>query len=120
MPNLAWVFGYFRGSWTIRSEIIAAFVCRLLNHMKKNGAKSVEPALREAEQEMRLFDWMDDEDFNPNYLKRALPLLPRRGESFEWRHTQDHWREQTEFPLIDLDDEVFIYRGVDNSVMAAE
>ena len=40
-------------------------------------------------------DWDDDEDFNPNYLKRALPLLPRRGESFEWRHTQDHWREQT-------------------------
>ena len=120
VPNLAWVFGYFRGSWTIRSEIIAAFVCRLLNHMKKNGAKSVEPALREAEQEMRLFDWMDDEDFNPNYLKRALPLLPRRGESFEWRHTQDHWRDQTEFPLIDLDDEVFIYRGIDNSVMAAE
>mgnify|MGYP005663075295 FL=1 len=44
VPNLAWVFGYFRGSWTIRSEIIAGFVCRLLNHMKKNGAKSVEPA----------------------------------------------------------------------------
>ena len=39
VPNLAWVFGYFRGSWTIRSEIIAGFVCRLLNHMKKNGAK---------------------------------------------------------------------------------
>ena len=69
VPNLAWVFGYFRGSWTIRSEIIAGFVCRLLNHMKKNGAKSVEPALRKTEQDMALFDWMDDEDFNPNYLK---------------------------------------------------
>ena len=68
VPNLAWVFGYFRGSWTIRSEIIAGFVCRLLNHMKKNGAKSVEPALRKTEQNMALFDWMDDEDFNPNYL----------------------------------------------------
>ena len=120
VPNLAWVFGYFRGSWTIRSEIIAGFVCRLLNHMKKNGAKSVEPALRKTEQDMALFDWMDDEDFNPNYLKRALPLLPRRGDSFEWRHTQDHWREQTEFPLIDLDDEVFIYQGTDNSILAAE
>jgi cation diffusion facilitator CzcD-associated flavoprotein CzcO len=120
VPNLAWVFGYFRGSWTIRSEIIAGFVCRLLNHMKKNGAKSVEPALRKTERDMALFDWMDDEDFNPNYLKRALPLLPRRGDSFEWRHTQDHWREQTEFPLIDLDDEVFIYHGTDNSILAAE
>ena len=120
VPNLAWVFGYVRGSWTIRSEIIAGFVCRLLNHMKKNGAKSVEPALRKTEQDMALFDWMDDEDFNPNYLKRACPILPRWGDSDEWKHTQDHWREQMEFPLIDLDDEVFIYHGIDNSVMAAK
>ena len=66
MPNLAWVFGYFRGSWTIRSELIAEFVCRLLNHMRKTGAKSVQPALRAEDTDMPLFDWMDEEDFNPN------------------------------------------------------
>ena len=59
---------------------------------------------------MPLFDWMDDEDFNPNYLKRAVSILPRRGAKREWRHTQDHWNEIKEFPAIDLEGEEFVYR----------
>lgn len=42
--NVAWVFGYFRASWTLRSERIADFVCRLLNHMHETCARSVAPA----------------------------------------------------------------------------
>ena len=110
VPNLAWVFGYFRGSWTIRSELIAGFVCRMLNHMRKTDAKSVQPGLRSEDTNMPLFDWMDDEDFNPNYLKRAVSILPRRGDKREWRHTQDHWNEIKEFPAIDLEGEEFVYR----------
>jgi cation diffusion facilitator CzcD-associated flavoprotein CzcO len=33
VPNLAWVFGYFRASWTLRADLIGDFVCKLLNHM---------------------------------------------------------------------------------------
>ena len=33
LPNLAYVFGYFRASWTLRADIISDFVCRLLAHM---------------------------------------------------------------------------------------
>jgi cation diffusion facilitator CzcD-associated flavoprotein CzcO len=32
VPNLSWVFGYFRASWTLRVDLIADFVCRLLQH----------------------------------------------------------------------------------------
>lgn len=120
VPNLAWVFGYFRGSWTIRSELIAGFVCRLLNHMRDAGAKSVAPALRPEDQDMPLFDWMDEEDFNPNYLKRSVAILPRRGDKREWRHTQDHWREKKEFPAIDLEGPEFVYRSGTRAEMAAE
>jgi cation diffusion facilitator CzcD-associated flavoprotein CzcO len=35
VPNMAWVFGYFRASWTLRADLVADFVCRLLNHMKE-------------------------------------------------------------------------------------
>ena len=42
VPNMAWVFGYFRASWTLRSELIADFVCRLLNHMDERQAHSVD------------------------------------------------------------------------------
>ncbi len=120
VPNLAWVFGYFRASWTLRSELIAAFVCRLLNHMGETGAKSITPTLRPEDQDMPLFDWMDENDFNPNYLRRALAILPRRGDKREWQHTQDYWREKNEFPAIDLDDEVFTYRWGAPKNMAAE
>ena len=39
VPNMAWVFGYFRASWTLRSDLVSDFVCRLLNHMKAKGAQ---------------------------------------------------------------------------------
>jgi cation diffusion facilitator CzcD-associated flavoprotein CzcO len=120
VPNLAWVFGYFRASWTLRSELIADFVCRLLKHMHETGAKSVAPALRPEEKDMKLFDWMDENDFNPNYLMRALPVLPKRGDKREWQHTQNYWREKDEFPAIDLDDELFVYRRGVRSNIAAE
>lgn len=120
VPNLAYVFGYFRASWTPRSELIAEFVCRLLDHMRETGAKSVAPALRQEERDMAIHDWIDDEDFNPNYLKRAVHMLPRRGDSREWRHTQDLWRERKEFPEIDLSDDVFVYRWGERSNVAAE
>ncbi len=46
VPNMVWVFGYFRASWTLRADLLADFVCRLLAHMEKRGAKRVEVALR--------------------------------------------------------------------------
>jgi len=120
VPNLAWVFGYFRASWTLRSELIAAFVCRLLNHMQETGAKSVEVALRDEDKDMPILDWWDPDDFNPHYLERAVPFLPRRGDKTEWAHTQNYWREKDEFPTIDLDGEEFVYRGAGRADIAAE
>lgn len=111
LPNLAWVFGYFRASWTLRSDLIADFVCRLLKHMKAKGARRVAVALRPEDEAMPIFDWMDAEDFNPNYLARCTHLLPRRGAKREWQHTQDYWREKDEFPAIDLDGPEFVYDG---------
>ena len=40
VPNMAWVFGYFRASWTLRSDLVADFVCRLLNHMKARALRA--------------------------------------------------------------------------------
>ena len=46
VPNMVWVFGYFRASWTLRADLVADFVCRLLNHMQATQARKVEVALR--------------------------------------------------------------------------
>src|SRR6185312_81724 len=45
VPNMAWVFGYIRASWTLRADLVADFVCRLLNTMKAKQATRVEVAI---------------------------------------------------------------------------
>jgi cation diffusion facilitator CzcD-associated flavoprotein CzcO len=109
IPNMAWVFGYFRASWTLRTDLVADFVCRLLGHMKKKGVRKVVPALRPQEGNMPLHSWIDPENFNPGYLMRDMHLLPKRGDKPEWQHSQDYWAEKDEFPAIDLDDPAFVY-----------
>ena len=111
VPNLVWVFGYFRASWTLRADLVGDFVCRLLNHMQAKGAKKVEVALRPEDEGMTLGSWIDPENFNPGYLMRSMHLLPQRGDKPEWQHTQDYWREKDELPAIDLDDAAFVYDG---------
>jgi cation diffusion facilitator CzcD-associated flavoprotein CzcO len=107
VPNMAWVFGYFRASWTLRADLVADFVCRLLNHMKEKGVRKVTPTLRPEDKDMPLLPWIDPENFNPGYIMRNL--LPKRGDKPEWQHTQDYWTEKDEFPAIDLDGGTFVY-----------
>ena len=109
IPNMAWVFGYFRASWTLRTDLVADFVCRLLSHMKQKGVSKVVPALRPQEDNMPLHSWIDPENFNPGYMMRDMHRLPKRGDKPEWQHSQDYWAEKDEFPAIDLDDAAFVY-----------
>ena len=110
VPNLVWVFGYFRASWTLRVDLVADFVCRLLRHMKETGARKVTPELRPEDHNMPLLPWIDPENFNPGYMMRGMHLLPKRGDKPEWQHNQDYWAEKDEFPAIDLTDKAFVYK----------
>jgi cation diffusion facilitator CzcD-associated flavoprotein CzcO len=110
VPNLLWVFGYFRASWTLRADLLADFVCRLLAHMEKKGARRIDVRLRPEDEGMELLPWFDLEDFNAGYVQRGMDLLPRRGAKPEWQHSQDYWREKDEIPAIDLDGAEFAYR----------
>jgi cation diffusion facilitator CzcD-associated flavoprotein CzcO len=110
VPNLLWIFGYFRASWTLRVDLLADFVCRLLRHMDRLGKRRVEVALRPEDGNLPKLPWIDPDNFNPSYLLRALDRLPQRLDRPEWQHTQDYWREKTEIPAIDLDGKEFVYR----------
>ncbi|MCW5702508.1 MAG: NAD(P)/FAD-dependent oxidoreductase [Bradyrhizobium sp.] len=109
VPNMVWVFGYFRASWTLRTDLVAEFVCRMLAHMKAKGAKRVAPTLRKQDDNMPLLPWLDEENFNPGYMTRSMHLLPKRGDKPEWQHNQDYWAEKDEIPAIDLEDSAFVY-----------
>jgi cation diffusion facilitator CzcD-associated flavoprotein CzcO len=104
VPNMVWVFGYFRSSWTLRADLIADFVCRLFDHMDKLDVETVVPELGPAERDMALLPWVDPENFNPGYIQRGVHLLPKQGTRDPWLHRQDYWTEKDQLPLVDLDD----------------
>jgi cation diffusion facilitator CzcD-associated flavoprotein CzcO len=109
VPNLVWVMGYFRASWTLRVDLICEFVCRLLLAMKEKGASRVAVELRPDERDLPRLPWIDAENFNPGYLLRGLDQMPKRLDRAEWQHTQDYWADCRDLPAIDLDDDVFVY-----------
>lgn len=110
VPNLVWVFGYLRASWTLRADLVADFIVRLLGHMKAQGVEMVVPALRPEDADMALEPWIAPDNFNPGYVNRGIHLLPRCGSKTKWRHTHDYWEDSHTIPAADLDDGTLVYR----------
>lgn len=110
VPNMCWVFGYLRTSWTMRADLISEFVCRLLKHMDDNGMNAVTPTLSEADQHTTIQPWVDPENFNAGYLTRGMHLLPKQGTALPWRHTQDYYFDRDDIPTADLDDASLRYQ----------
>ena len=111
VPNMAWVFGYFRTSWTMRADMIAEFVTRLLNHMSDKGVSVVTPQLRPEDEGMELKPFIDADNFNPGYIKRGLHLMPKQGDHAPWLGSQDYYTEVKELPVADLEDGALVYKA---------
>jgi monooxygenase len=109
VPNVAWVMGYFRAAWTLRVDLLGDFVCRLLKQMDAKGVSRVDVKLRPEDHNMPVLEWIERDNFTPNYLMRDLHKMPKRGDKPEWRHNQHYWKEREEFPAIDLDGAEFVY-----------
>lgn len=112
VPNMCWVFGYLRTSWTMRADLISDFVCRLLKHMDAKGADAVTPTLRAEEQDMERLPWVTEDNFSAGYLLRGMHLLPKQGTELPWRHTQDYYFDREDIPNADLDDGSLAYSAV--------
>ncbi len=110
VPNLAWVFGYLRSSWTLRADMVSGFVCRLLNHMDAQDATIVTPGLREEDRDMPERPFVDPENFNAGYLMRSMHKMPKQGDRQPWIFSQDYFKEKDEIPAADLDDGTLIYK----------
>jgi cation diffusion facilitator CzcD-associated flavoprotein CzcO len=110
LPNLAYVFGYFRASWTLRADIISDFVCRLLGHMEEVGASVVVPELRPGVDEFERRPWVDPEDFNPGYLTRSMHLMPKQGPHDPWRWGDSYPIERKVLAEADLTDGTLQFR----------
>lgn len=110
VPNMAYVFGYFRHSWTLRVDLVCDLLVRLLAGMRDKGATMVTPALRQEEADMPLLSFADPDNFNAGYVMRTQHLLYKRGDREPWVHLLEHEQERDILPKADLDDGSLVYR----------
>ncbi|MGH3300333.1 MAG: flavin-containing monooxygenase [Streptosporangiaceae bacterium] len=110
LPNMAYVFGYFRHSWTLRVDLVSDLVGRLLAKMQDKGATMVVPALRPEDTGMQLRPWSDPENFNAGYVMRSQDILFKQGDREPWTHLLEHEQEREILPAADLDDGTLVYR----------
>ena len=104
VPNLASVFGYVNASWTLRADLIAHYVCRVLNHMQRIGARRCTPTLGARPEEMNAKPFI--EGFSPGYLTRAFSILPKQGADYPWRNPQDLATDRQQLAEVPVDDGV--------------
>jgi monooxygenase len=110
VPSMAYVFGYFRHSWTLRVDLVSDLVCRLLGRMRDNGATMVVPTLRPQDRDMQLRPFADPENFNAGYVMRSQDILFKQGDREPWTHLLEHEQERAILPGADLDDGTLVYR----------
>ena len=85
IPNLASSFGYTNASWTLKCDLTCEYVCRLLNHMKKNGIAQCTP--RNTDATITEEPWVD---FSSSYFARSMHLFPKQGSKAPWKLYQNY------------------------------
>jgi cation diffusion facilitator CzcD-associated flavoprotein CzcO len=85
VPNLSFAVGYTNASWTLKCDLVAKYVCRLLEHMDANGYAYCVP--REPGPGVELVPVIDLE---AGYVLRSLDELPRQGSRSPWRLRQNY------------------------------
>jgi monooxygenase len=99
IPNLAFAFGYTNNSWTLRCDLTARFVCRLLKYMDRKGWSVCVPSPPgpSVKPEPLL-------DFSSGYVRRADGVLPRQGQKMPWRVHQNYVKDLAVFTFGSVSD----------------
>ena len=85
VPNLTYTFGYTNASWTLKADLVATYVCRLLNTMKKRGVRQATPHNDDPTMTVEPFV-----NFSSGYIQRAADQLPKQGSKKPWRLNQNY------------------------------
>ena len=96
IPNMVQTFGYINASWTLRADLTAEWVCRVLNHMDEFGYDQATPRIPELlAKTMEKRFWIDD--FSAGYMQRMMPNFPRQGSQMPWVNPQDYRKDKKMF-----------------------
>jgi cation diffusion facilitator CzcD-associated flavoprotein CzcO len=106
VPNFALAFGYINASWTLKCDLTARAVCRLLSHMERHGYTSCTPRLRDSAvtKEPML-------SFTSGYVRRAVGVLPHQGSKAPWRVHQNYLLDMLVMRFGRIEDGVLEFEG---------
>ncbi len=104
VPNLGTTFGYINASWTLRADLVARYVCRLINKMIEHGSARALPVV--ADPDMPRRPYIDD--FPAGYMQRNIALYPKQGDRDPWTASQSYKHDKKVLlgPGVDVDDGV--------------
>ncbi|WP_102145500.1 flavin-containing monooxygenase [Mycobacterium hubeiense] len=102
IPNLAWCVGYINASWTLRADLTARAVAKLLAYMDSHGYTHAYPHLGDKPMPEKPA-W----NINAGYVQRAAHVLPKSGTHRPWnvRHNYvldaiDHRLDRIEESMV--------------------
>jgi cation diffusion facilitator CzcD-associated flavoprotein CzcO len=90
VPNFALTVGYTNASWTLKADLVARYVCRLLKHLDASGYRTVTPVPPDLGDPDDLAPLID---FQSGYVLRALSVLPKQGPEAPWRMRQNYLQD---------------------------
>ena len=99
VPNLASAFGYTNASWTLKCDLTAEYICRLLKHMDQHGYAQCTPRINDPTLTVEPVL-----DFTSGYVLRALHTLPQQGSKRPWRIQQNYVKDLSMFRYGRVDD----------------
>jgi monooxygenase len=88
VPNLAFAIGYTNNSWTLKVDLVAAYVVRVLAFMREKGYAVVTPTLPADGMATSPFI-----DMTSGYFERSRASLPRQGDRAPWRLWQHYFKD---------------------------
>ena len=89
MPNAGMIFGYTNISWTLKADIASEYLCRLINHMDRNGHQvAVARDTENSKGDDTILGSLD-----AGYIKRAEDRLPRQGTHGPWKASQNYLQD---------------------------
>ncbi|GIU67747.1 hypothetical protein [Candidatus Phycosocius spiralis] len=99
--NLASAFGYTNASWTLRADLTAEYICRLLSHMDQTGQTKCKPKIGAIAP--TLTPWLA---FRLGYVTRAMASFPKQGDVASWNVHQNYMLDRLAFRFGTLDDQI--------------
>jgi len=100
VPNMAIAFGYTNASWTLKTDLTANYICRLLQYMDRHGYTAAVPR---KEPDVQPIPFLD---FSSGYVQRAQDILPKQGSRKPWQVYQNYLKDMLTIRFGRLDDGV--------------